>query len=401
MRLRKKIFIGFLCIVVFSQIPFFLNRWHTGNLSAQIADLNQKRLKTSTHSEYSDYKGIIHVHSFLGGHSTGTFDELISGAEQNKLDFVVMTEHVSDFYDTSAMTLRDKRKNILFLGGNETSVKDGNRFLVVDSFPELSKTNKLATTDFLNEVHAKDHLAFVTYPENFTAWDSEIDGIEVFSLHTNAKTMNPASFIFDSLWSYRKYPELTLAQYFQRPDKNLAKFDALSKRRDITLFAGSDAHSNLGLHFGDDSDNKYIDLKFDRYETIFRLVRTHVLIKNNERFEKESLLAALRFGNSFIGVDILSDSSGFSFEAANGDEKRIQGDEINLNKGVRLSARAPQISRFVLFRDGEKIKESGQTSELNFDAKNPGIYRVEVYLDVLGSPFDKMPWIMSNPIYVR
>jgi hypothetical protein len=36
-----------------------------------------------------------------------------------------------------------------------------------------------------------------------------------------------------------------------------------------------------------------------------------------------------------------------------------------------------------------------------FDARDPGAYRVEVYRDDLGQPFDKVPWIISNPIYVR
>jgi len=34
-------------------------------------------------------------------------------------------------------------------------------------------------------------------------------------------------------------------------------------------------------------------------------------------------------------------------------------------------------------------------------ADGPGVYRVEVYREDLGEPFSKMPWIMSNPIYVR
>jgi hypothetical protein len=38
---------------------------------------------------------------------------------------------------------------------------------------------------------------------------------------------------------------------------------------------------------------------------------------------------------------------------------------------------------------------------MKFEPQGPGEYRVEVYRELLGSPFDKMPWIISNPIYVR
>jgi hypothetical protein len=55
----------------------------------------------------------------------------------------------------------------------------------------------------------------------------------------------------------------------------------------------------------------------------------------------------------------------------------------------------------VLFRDGEKISESTTATEMSADADRPGTYRVEVYQDALGAPFDKMPWIISDPIYLR
>jgi hypothetical protein len=41
------------------------------------------------------------------------------------------------------------------------------------------------------------------------------------------------------------------------------------------------------------------------------------------------------------------------------------------------------------------------TGETSVDVKESGTYRVEVYQDGLGSPFDKMPWIISDPIYVK
>ena len=170
----------------------------------------------------------------------------------------------------------------------------------------------------------------------------------------------------------------------------------------MTLFAGSDAHSNLGFHiFGDDAGNGLIGLKFDDYATIFRLVRTHILLEKNKTVTRENLIAALKNGHTFIGFDCLSDTGGFTFTAENGAEQKIQGDEIALQNGVKIRAAAPQIARFVMFKNGEKVFEAGENTEAVFEAKEPGAYRAEVYLDALGSPFDKMPWIVSNPIYVK
>ncbi|MGI8670941.1 MAG: hypothetical protein ACR2J3_14005 [Aridibacter sp.] len=402
MKLWKKICLGLLGVVVLLQIPFIYNRWQTGNLAEKISSLKPRKTKT-INSEYVEYKGVIHVHSFLGGHSSGTFDEILDGAEKNQLNFVIMTEHASDFYDTSMMTLHGFHRKILFVGGNETRTSDGNSHLILDGFSELTRYNRMNTREFLREVHARHRLSFVTYPDKFKSWDTDFDGMEIFSLHTNAKNMNPVSFFFNSIWSYNAYPELTLAGYLERPDENLKKFDELTKTRKITLFAGSDAHSNLGFHiFGDDANNKIINFKFDNYETIFRLARTHILLPKSEIFNRENLLKALKNGNIFIGFDVLSDTGGFSFTAENGIETKIMGDEILLeNGGINLKSNAPQVAKFLLFKNGEKVFESNETTEINFKVKEKGTYRVEVYLDSLGSPFDKMPWIISNPIYVK
>ncbi|MCB1025832.1 MAG: hypothetical protein KDB79_15665 [Acidobacteria bacterium] len=403
MKFRTKILLGFICVLILSQMPFFISRWKTGKLNSRIAALaSDPNRNLTADTGYKNYQGIIHAHSFLGGHSTGTFDELITAAAKNKLDFVVMTEHTSEFFETSESPLNGSKNEILFVGGNEISAKDGNRFLVIEGFPHLASLGKLNTEEFLTEVHRRNSLAVITYPEKFKAWDSKFDGIEIFSLHTNAKKMNPITFFFDMIWSYHAYPELTLARYFVRPDANLAKFDELAKTRTIRLFAGTDAHSNLGFHIGDDANNKFFNVKFDRYETIFKLVRTHILLPADKPLSKENLLEALKAGNSYIGLDVLSDTRGFLFSATNGSETKILGDQISIDKGpIKLKVSAPQIARFVVYKDGEPVFESGQTASTEFDVNARGNYRVEVYLDVLGEPFGKMPWIVSNPIFVK
>jgi hypothetical protein len=200
------------------------------------------------------------------------------------------------------------------------------------------------------------------------------------------------------LWSYWKYPELTLARHLSRPDADLEKYDTVARRRRLTLFAGSDAHSNIGYHvFGDDSGNKFFSLKFDHFDSIFRIVRTHVLIASDKMLTQETLLDALRQGHAFVGFDVLSDTKGFSFTSG----PRIMGDELPLSEAANLKVNVPQVARIVLLKDGARISEAANTREMMFAPKERGAYRVEVFLDSLGKPFDRMPWILSNPIYVR
>ena len=400
MRLWKKILLILFVIVLLAQIPFVYRRYEYGQLAGKINALETQRIE-ATNQNYNDYKGVIHVHTSLGGHSTGTVDELVDGAAKNRLDFVVMTEHTAEFYDTSALTLQGKVKDVLFVGGQEVETAT-DRFLLVPGSADSNRANKIQTIEFLQNTHSQNKLAFITYPEKHKTWDSNFDGIEVFSLHTNAKRANPFLAFFDVVWSFYSYPELVLAGYFQRPNENLQKFDEVAAQQKSTLFAGTDAHSNIGFHlFGDDAGNKLINIKIDRYETIFRTVRNHVLLEKDKPLTQENLLQALKNGRLFVGVDVLSDTKGFSFTAENGNEQKIMGDEIALTENLVLKASAPQAARFIVFKNGEKIFEESNVAQVNFPAKEKGTYRAEVYLDALGSPFDKMPWIMSNPIYVK
>lgn len=400
MKLWKKIVLIFLAVILLAQIPFIYNRYRFGQLHDRIVQLQAQRNETANQN-FNDYTGVIHVHTAIGGHSTGTFDELIDGAAQNNLDFVVMTEHTAALYDTSALTLRGDIGGVLFVNGQEVETAT-DRFLLVPGSSEAGKMNRVATPDFLRTVHAQNKLAFITYPEKHKNWDADFDGIEVFSLHTNAKKMNPFFASLDALWSYYSYPELVLAKYFYRPDANLKQFDEVTKARKSVLFAGTDAHSNIGFHlFGDDAGNKIVNLKIDRYATIFRAMRNHVLIEKDQPLTTETLLRALKNGRAFVGLDVLSDTRGFTFTAENRAETKTMGDEIALSENTNLKISAPQTARFVVFKNGEKIHEETGAAQINFPVKEKGTYRAEVYLAALGTPFDKMPWIISNPIYVK
>ncbi len=400
MKIWKKILLVALAIFFLAQIPFIYHRWQFGRLADKISTLDAQKVHRENQN-YTDYKGVIHVHTSLGGHSTGSFDELIDGARKNELDFVVMTEHTTELYDTSAQTLSGVHGGVLFVGGQEVETAT-DRFLLLPGSPDAAQAKQLQTNDFLQKNHSLGKVALITYPEKFKTWNSGFDGIEVFSLHTNAKKMNPVSGVFDIIWSYYSYPELVAADYFKRPDENLQKFDEVTAQRKSTLFAGSDAHSNIGFHlFGDDAGNRIVNLKLDRYETIFHIVRTHILLEKDQQLNQENLLAALKDGHAFIGFDVLGNTEGFSFTAENGLENKIQGDEIAFAQGVNLKASAPQNARFVIFKNGGKVFENADTSEVKFQTDERGTYRIEVYLDALGSPFDQTPWIISNPIYVK
>ena len=336
------------------------------------------------------------MHSFLGGHSSGTFQEIISAAKANDLQFVIMTEHKEKDFDTLAMTLRGMHAGVLFVNGNEVSEENGTRWLLIPGYATFAEYEAASAISAQIEPGL---FSIVAYPQEFKNWDTVgFTGIEVFNVYTNARQINPVVAFFDVLWSRRSYPELIFALYYERPNENLKLWD--QKLSHATATAGNDAHSNIGLSLRDSSGKTLFGIQLDPYDVSFRLVRMHVLIDRNEPLNESNLLNALRAGHCFIGFDFLGDTSGFSFTAESAGQQKIQGDEIALSTNTRLRVRTPVSSQVKLFKDGNVISDETGVTSKDSPVTQPGVYRVEVYLPQLGKLTAGKPWIISNSIRV-
>ena len=397
--MKRKIFFAILLLLIVSQVPFVYRRYRLSKLQTAIQQLATQRTPTSSDNQYRDYKGVLHVHSFLGGHSTGTFAELIAAAKANQLDFVIMTEHPQANFDTSAMTLNGSHDGVLFINGNEVATANGDRLLLIPGTANAATAGTRNTQEIIDEQKQNAGLSFVAYPTESQNWQSTTaDGVEVYNLFTNARQVKPLVMFFDGVWSYRSYADLMFANFFSRPEANLRLWDTAegSTNKRLVAIAGNDAHSNVGLSLNDSSGKQLVGLKLDPYERSFRVVRTHVLIKRG--IERESILEALAHGHCYISFDIFADATGFNF-SVNGSEVTM-GDEISASAQPRLFVTTPFLARIVFLKNGNVVYQGiGKTAE--FSPDGPGVYRVEAYLDSLPGPVTGQPWIISNPIYVR
>src|SRR5689334_1629759 len=367
MRSKKFILLIVALLLLLAQIPFAYRRFKLRRLSAAIQLLNSER-RAAEQIGFKEYKGVVHVHSFLGGHSTGTFGDIITAAQANQLQFVIMTEHTEKNFDTAAMTLQGMHAGVLFINGNEVSAANGDRTLALPG-----------------------DVAIVAYPEQFQNWNTAgLNGVEVYNVFTNARRINPIVAFFDVLWSKRSYPDLIFALYLARPDAALQKWDQAMTRTRLTATAGNDAHANIGVSLNDSSGKTLLGIQLDPYEVSFRLVRLHVLLEQNRALDAKSLLDAMRAGHCFIGFDFLGDTTGFSFVA----ENAIQGDEVQLTGNTRLHVRSPVPGRIVIFKDGAVFSDDTGISSKDLSVTERGVYRTEISVE-------GRPWIISNPIYVR
>src|SRR5215212_2365068 len=155
MRSKKVILVVIFLVLLLSQIPFAHRRYKLGRLNNAIQQLQSQRVQQQTNG-FTEYKGVVHVHSFLGGHSAGTFSEIIAAAQANQLQFVIMTEHTEKDFDTAGMTLSGMHGGVLFINGNEVSAENGDRLLVLPR-----------------------EVSIVAYPEEFKNWDTaHTNGVE-------------------------------------------------------------------------------------------------------------------------------------------------------------------------------------------------------------------------------
>ena len=413
MKRRKKIALVLLVLLLMSQAPFAYRSYTLRRLGAKIDELNARRLvEPPVDRPPNEYVGVFHVHSFLGGHSTGTLEEIVRAAKAERLAFVVMTEHPSPHLDTAAVTLHGLHAGVLFVGGSELVASDGGRLFVAPGVAAPAQNPPLQ--ELVTRARSEWRLAVVGYPEEARdPLPSGFDGMEVYNLYTNAKRINYATMLFDGLWSYWGRPELLFARFYERPAENLRRWDEYnaSGARRAYAFAGNDAHANVGIALQDRAGQKVLDFKLDPYERSFSLVRTHVIFHGgeheDEQFDDKTLLAALRSGHFFLAFDVFGDSTGFSFSAAANQGSETwgadMGDEIRLPPGgeVRLKVTLPVQARTVFYRDGQVVHEAPDSSRAYLAVGQKGVYRVEVYLDQLGSLLAGRPWIISNPIFVR
>jgi hypothetical protein len=402
MKRSRKVLLVLAILLVASQLPFAYRRYKLGRLNALIQVINSNRRPTKNNHNYSEYKGVMHVHSFLGGHSQGSFAEIITAARANQLNFVVMTEHPERDFDTAAMTLTGTHGGVLFLNGNEVSTSIGDRLLIIPGDVTAREADKHPTNEVVANVRNRGAISLAAYPEEFKSWDVKgLDGIEVFNVYSNARQINPLFALFDVVWSRRSYPALLFATFYTKPTDNLTKWDSALARTRLTATAGNDAHANVGISLNDTSGKTLFGLQLDPYETSFRLVRMHIFVPGNQPLNGETLTEAIRLGHCFVAFDLFGDTTGFSFSAENAASTVIQGDEISLQPDTQLRVEVPVSARVVILRNGQKwTDETGVTSK-TFEVTEAGVYRMEIYLPQLGKPVGEQPWIISNPIYVR
>jgi hypothetical protein len=337
-----------------------------------------------------EIEGVYHVHTkFSDGHAS--VDELAAQASREKLDFLILTDHGNPNFES--LRSQGRKDGVLVLAGSELSVNRGH--LVALGFRTPDRNFSQKAEDAVPEIQALGGFAVIAHPYSKVKWSwgdvSVYSGLEIINADTMFKNNVGRVLPYLPLLLFRS--RLPLIRMLEHPEINLKKWDQRAATSAVYGYFSADAH----LY----------------YRAIFSLLHLHVLLDEPlaDGFDAAAgqVYAALRKGRFFNAIEAAAGARGFRFKAsAAGGAAFRMGDTIPAGawtgaaEPVRFEARAPFsfVTEIHIVHDGRTIA-STRDDVLTAEAQGPGVYRVEVFLKERSALAADIPWIISNPIFLR
>ena len=357
-----------LTLLILSQLPFCFQLYRSRSLSQY---LRERMLpEAGVETPFADWRGGVHVHSAAGGHSLGTYYEILEAARQCRYDFVFIAEH-----PRPPLFVRITDPDIVMAYGWERELTGGLRIITDDH-----ETLKVLT-----------HFDGESIPEGY-------DGLEIINLHEAGQEsdnwFNRLNFIYHQF----AYTDLFFFHLWDLNRQRVELWDETLKRRPLVAFAGNDAHQNVGLIIRTADGKELFTLLVDPYPSSLCFVTTHLQLERGMDLNEETVIGHLKRGAFYLSMEQICDPTGFSFHAVHDGRTYQMGSRVP--RGADLVFQAPLEVRFLLYQSGELFKELEGTRFV-LEGAEVGYYRVEVYpLDPPGL-LAGYPWILSNAIYVE
>ncbi len=348
-----------------------------------------------------EYTGHLHIHSVFSDGSAAV-PEIAADAARAGLDFIVITDH--NTLEGLNRGLEGRHEGVLVLFGTEINLRK-NHYLAlgVRATVPQNEEDPQQVIDAANDLGGFGYLAHPVEKGNpiflqgrFYPWDrwdvSRFTGLEIWnfgSLWRSAFRSKLQAFFWYFIDPYRgaRYPD----------PQGLALWDSLSRERPLTAFAGSDAHG-IKVRFGP------LKLKIFPYDFLFRTLNTHILLDEELHTvaarAREQVFDALRAGRFFIGSDYLGCTQGFRFTAGRGEKGEVSmGQELPFSSSAGLNIISPSPRGLLRIVGNGRLLHESRGREMRFRVTEPGTYRVEVHRQTLLGRL--LPWIYSNPIYIK
>ncbi len=358
--------------------------------------------------------GIIHVHTSRSDGLSGP-DEIAAAAARAGLKFLVFTDHGDA---TRTPDPPQYRSGVLCLDGVEISTSGGH-YLAIDMpaspFPLAGEAR-----DVVEDVRRLGGFGIAAHPDSpkpelrWREWNAPIDGVELLNPDTGwrlwAQQANGAA----APWAARRRLLAALVDYpfrpaaviasLVRPSGAIADWEAVTVRRRLVAIAGVDAHAKIAPRSADPGDSRYA-LPFPGYEASFRVLSIHVqpdrAFSGDAAADARVLMRAIRSGHLYTAVDAAASPASFVFTATNEHGTVNEGDELGAGGPVTLRVRsnAPPAFTTTIWKGSAVLSTDHHGPDVTLDVPaEPAVYWADIR--ATGRP-TSVPWVRSNPIYVR
>jgi len=350
--------------------------------------------------DLTDYACVIHLHSAYSFDGRQPITAILAAAQKSGIDVLLLTDH-------SNLHARDEgfegwHDGTLLVVGEEIAPRFNHylAFGLPEALACAVREPDLPPQNYIERVRTGGGMGFIAHPDHtgaplfhvkhypWTDWSVDgYTGMGIWDFMTDWQT---------SLSSYtRTILSYAFPAHFLRGPSpaTLERWDHLTQTRHIAGIGELDNHDTL-MHFCG------IPLPVFPFSRVFSLVRTHILLDKPLSGEKgedvAAILNALERGRSYVSLDHFRSARGFSLTITEGDDLATMGDQFFFQRSAQLRVSLPYRGRVRLIRNGSLIRQ-GVMTELHEVIREPGVYRVEVYLKAFGR---YRPWIFSNPLYV-
>lgn len=340
--------------------------------------------------------GAFHVHTTRSD-GTADADAIAAAAARAGLQFVVLTDHGDG---TRTPDPAGYRHDVLVLDGVEVSTRGGHYVAV--GTPAAPYPLGGDADAVVEDVRRLGGFGVAAHPDSGKAelrWSGEaavIDGIEWLNLDSEWRD-EPGLALARVVLDYPMRPGPALARILDRPARALEQWRAATSHRPVVALGAHDAHG--GVTEGGARGARAL-IALPSYEASFRTFAVRAVLdaplSGNATADGESLLRALKQGSVFTAIDAVAAPALLEYRVDVGGQPIGMGGSAPYAADARAHVRAslPPDAQLLLIRDGDAVLESA--APIDAPLASPGVYHVEVRVPGL-----RVPWLLSNPIYLR
>jgi hypothetical protein len=414
-----------IAIIAIYTAPFWYKKFVTyPRLEKQRAEIWAQYKKPDQHINLTDYKGILHAHTYWSHDSRGTIKEILPAAKKANLDFLFFSDHPHAKLDTFPRSYSGVYDGIIIEPGSE---KGG---LIVCPMDTVVLDWSVNQDDLIKNVVDNGGLAMYLHTEDPHNWGNpDYQGMEIYNIHTDILDGEDLfSLIVNFAVNGKKYRHWAFREIYDDQTEILARWDSLNTVRRIVGFGAPDAHNNQNVRarYLDNGDVEWVGPDANTIKTGKPGILEKILLGDSDeagwafRFETDSYYGSFNFvnthvftdtlsnvaiknnlvqGNAFVSFESLANATGFQYFAV--DEKNnlsaIMGDSCLVKNAKSVKVVSPFPVKIEIFKNGPLMEFIENVYSHKFETKGPGNYRI-----VASLKFDKKwtPWVFTNPIYI-